>query len=119
MAELEIDGDELVVRLSTFEAVEGLHAGPRVPLSQVTALEVVEDAHAAASHGIKIGTRLPGISEVGSFISRDDRTFAVVHHDTPRGVRVLIDAADGEYDDWIMGSAEPETVVAELRQRLV
>ncbi len=38
--------------------------------------------------------------------------FAAVHHDTPRGVRVLLRGTS--CDEWIVGCADPEAVAAGL-----
>ena len=40
------------------------------------------------------------------------RLFAAVHRDTPRGLRIRLQGSD--YDEWIVGCADPETVVAVL-----
>jgi hypothetical protein len=42
--------------------------------------------------------------------------FVAVHHDTPRGVRVLLEG--DTYDEWIVGAADPESVVAILNEKL-
>jgi hypothetical protein len=45
MAELRIEGDELVLHLSTVERVESVHRDLHAPLTAVRAVEVLEDAH--------------------------------------------------------------------------
>ncbi len=60
MAELRVEGGELMLALSGLEKAEGVHGDLRVPWSAVTGIKVLEDAHETADHGIKIGTRLPG-----------------------------------------------------------
>lgn len=116
MAELVVEGDELVLRLSTAEKVEGVHGDLRAPRSAVRAVEVLDDAHGAAGirAGLKVGTRLPGVIEVGTILGRAKR-FAAVHHDTPRGVRVVLDGTS--YDEWIVGCADPEAVAARITGR--
>jgi hypothetical protein len=51
---------------------------------------------------------------IGTFTSRDAKIFAVVHHDTPRGVRVDLEGA--QFDQMIVGCDDPEAVAATLRQ---
>jgi hypothetical protein len=114
MAELRVEGDEIVLHLSAVEKVEGVHGDLRVPLSAVQAVEVIDDAHqpAGVSAGFKVGTRIPGVIEVGTVRGRHRKIFAAVHRDTPRGVRVRLEGSD--YDEWIVGTSDPEAVVAAL-----
>jgi hypothetical protein len=110
MAELVVEGTDLVCRLTTLEKVEGVHGDLRVPVTAVNGVEVVDDAHAAADLlGIKVGTRLPGVVEVGTVHGRGRSVFAAVHHDTPRGVRVTLTGC--AQDEWVIGCADPESVV--------
>ena len=114
MAELRIDGNELVLHLTAAEKIEGVHGDLRAPLSAVRGIEVLEDAHepVGVHAGVKIGTRIPGVIEVGIVQGANRRLFAAVHRGTPRGLRVRFDGTD--YDEWIVGCADPETVAATL-----
>ncbi len=112
MAELQIDGGELVLHLSRLEKLEAVRADLRAPLSAVRAIEVLNDAHEPVDHGFKVGERLPGVSEVASVRTGGQRIFAAVQHDTPRGVRVVLEGTD--FDAWVVGAADPEKVAAEL-----
>jgi hypothetical protein len=113
MAELRIEGGTLVLHLTGAEKVEGVHGDLRAPLSAVRGVEILDDAHepAGIDAGLKIGTRLPGVIEVGTILG-PHKLFAAVHHNTPRGVRITLDGT--EYAQWIVGLADPETVVATL-----
>lgn len=116
MAELVVEGDELVLQLSGLEKAEGIHGDLRVPLSTVRSVEVLEDAHKAADFvGIRVGTRIFGVVEVGTIRGAGKKIFAAVHHDTPRGVRVTLEGAD--QDEWIVGCADPEALVAGIPLR--
>lgn len=114
MAELKIDGDDLVLHLSAAEKVEGVHGDLRVPRSAVLGVEVIDDAHQQAGFraGVKIGTRIPGVVEVGIVQGWSHRRFVAVHHDTPRGLRIKLDGT--AFDEWIVGCADPEGVAAQL-----
>lgn len=112
MAELEIEGDELVLRLTPLEKVASVHGDLRAPRSAVRSIEVLDDAHGPADVGLKVGERLPGHSEVAVVWRPGEKLFAVVHHATPRGVRVRFDGY--EYDAWIVGSSDPEGLAARL-----
>jgi hypothetical protein len=111
MAELEVDGEDLVVKQTGFEKAESVHADPKVPLSSVRRVEVLDDAIGAV-HGFRVGTGIPGSVAVGTFTSRDARIFAVVHHDTPRGVHVVMEGA--KYDEFVVGCPDPESMAAEI-----
>ena len=113
MAELVIEGDDLVVRLSTVEKLEAVHGEVRVPLASVKSVEVLDDAMGAI-HGIRVGTGIPGSVAIGTFTSRTAKIFGVVHHDTPRDVRVTLEG--DHFDELIVGCADPEAVAASLRQ---
>ena len=115
MAELQVEGGELVLHLSAVEKVEGVHGDLRVPVAAVRGVEVLDDAHAPVGIrvGAKVGTRIPGVIEVGSVLGSKKRIFAAVHHDTPRGLRVSI-SDDSSYDEWIVGCSDPEAVAAGL-----
>ena len=115
MAELFLDGDDVVLRLTTAEKVEGLHGDLRVPLASLVRVEVLDDAHGAAGirAGVKVGTRLPGVIEVGRIFGKKKR-FAAVHHDTPRGLRLVFE--DENFDEWIVGAADPEALAETLKR---
>jgi hypothetical protein len=114
MAELKIDGNDLVLHLSAAEHVEGMHGDLRAPLSAVTGAEVLDDAHrpVGLKSGVKIGARIPGVIEVGTIQGRNHRLFAAVHRDTPRGLRIRLEGTS--YDEWVVGCADPEAVLAQL-----
>jgi hypothetical protein len=114
VAEVLVEGDELVVRLRAVEKIEAVHGEVKVPLSSVRSVEVLDDA-VGAVHGFRVGTGIPGSVAIGTFTSRDDHIFAVVHHDTPRGVRVGLEGA--QFDELIVGCDDPEGVAASLRPR--
>jgi hypothetical protein len=111
MAELVVEGADLVIQLRTIEKVEAVHGEPRVPLSAVKSVDVLDDVIGAV-HGMRVGTGVPGIVAIGTFTSRAAKIFAVVHHDTHRGVRVLLENAG--YDEFIIGCPDPESVAAQL-----
>lgn len=112
MAELLVEGDELVLHLSGTEKLEAVHGDLRAPRSTVRSVDVLSDAHEPADHGFKVGERLPGYSEVATVRSDGQKIFAVVHHDTPRGVRINFEGAD--YDAWIVGSPDPESLKQQI-----
>jgi hypothetical protein len=80
----------------------------------VQASEVLDDAHGPVGlgAGVKVGTRIPGVIEVGTIRGLKRKMLAAVHRDTPRGLRVRLEGAD--HDEWIVGCADPEAVLATL-----
>jgi hypothetical protein len=56
------------------------------------------------------------VIEVATIHSLSKKMFAAVHHDTPRGVRVALNASP--WDEWIVGCADPEAVAATLSHAL-
>lgn len=110
VAELVREEDTLALRLSTPEKVEGVHGDIRVPLSAIQSITVLDDVIHAV-HGLKMpGSRLPGVFAMGTFISRDGRVFAIVHHQTKRGVKINLKGTT--YDALIVGVEDPEGLVS-------
>jgi hypothetical protein len=113
MSVLRVDGDDVVLELSTLEKAEGVHGNLRAPTRAVVGVEVLDDVMSAV-HGLKApGTRIPGITAVGTFLGRASRSFAVVHHDRHRGVVVRLDGQF--YDQWVVGCDDPEAVAAAIQ----
>ena len=74
---------------------------------------MVEDAiHAVNAWRKTVGPRGLGRFVIGTFRDTDGKVFAVVHHDTPRGVKVALDGAN--FDALVVGCADPEEVVRNL-----
>ena len=113
MAELAIEGDELVLHLSEAEKLEAMHGDLRAKVSSVRSMEILDNAHSPADlAGFRVGTRIPGLIEVATVQGLSKKIFAAVHHGTPRSVRVRFEGAS--YDEWIVGCTEPEALVARL-----
>ena len=116
MAELTRDGADLVVALSALEKVEAAHGDVRVPLASVLAIDVVDDAVHAVP-GLKvIGAGWPGRFAIGTFSGgpNDLKTFAVVHHNHPRGLRVQLD--EDRFDQVVITCEDPEGMLSGLGQ---
>jgi hypothetical protein len=112
VAELERDGGDLVVKLSPVEEAEAVHGDIRVPMSAVRSVEVVDDAvHAVSAFTKSVGASHPGRFVIGTFHT-NGKTFAVVHHSTPRGIRVRLEGAN--FDELLVGCDDPEETVRRL-----
>jgi hypothetical protein len=114
VAELQLEGGELVLHLSGAEKAEAVHGDLRVPLSALRGVEVLDDAHGWTGIGVgfKVGMRVPGVATVATVRGHGEKMFVAVHGDTPRGVRVRLEGAP--WDEWIVGCADPEAVAATL-----
>ncbi|MGO9659819.1 MAG: hypothetical protein ACLP7F_15875 [Acidimicrobiales bacterium] len=113
MAELSREGDELVVHLSVAEKAEAVHGDIRVPMSSVRQVEVVDDAvHAVNAFTKSVGAAWPGLFVIGTFHSEGTKVFAVVHHGSPRGVRVRLEGVN--FDELLVGCGDPEGVAGRL-----
>ncbi|HTZ28230.1 MAG TPA: hypothetical protein VMC83_29805 [Streptosporangiaceae bacterium] len=114
MAELQLEGNDLMLHLSAAEKAEALHGDLCVPLSALRGVEVIDDAHSwtGIGAGFKVGMRVPGVATVATVRGRGEKVFVAVHRDTPRGVRVRLEGAP--WDEWVVGCADPEAVAATL-----
>ena len=107
MAELQLDGAELVLHLSGAEKAEAVHGDLRVPLSALRGVEVINDAQLWGGSGPGSKINMPGHGE-----KIFEKIFVAVQLNTPRGVRVHFEGA--QWDEWIVGCADPEAVAATL-----
>jgi hypothetical protein len=116
MASLQVDDGEVRLHLTGVEKAEAVHTDLHTPRSSVQGVELVEDALDATRvrYGFKIGMRVPGQATVAIIHHDGQKIFVAVHHDTPRGVRVKLAGDPHGYDEWIVGLADPEAVVAAL-----
>lgn len=90
MASVSVDGGELVVTLERNERFWGLLGDLRVPLTSVTAVEVVPDGRRAV-HGI----RAPGLGGtqrlIGTWRAKGDKQYVCVRRGQP-AVKVTLDS---------------------------
>jgi hypothetical protein len=114
MAELEVRDETLVLKLSAIEKAEAVHGDLHVPLTAVRGVEVLSDATEMTKirTGFKVGMRVPGSATVATVRGGGAKMFIAIHSDTPKAVRVLLDG--DSFDEWIVGTDDPETVIAQL-----
>ncbi|HTW08016.1 MAG TPA: hypothetical protein VME46_10920 [Acidimicrobiales bacterium] len=112
MAEL-IEGDgELVVSLSAAEKLEAAHGDLHIPLSAIAGVEILDDVRHAVPGWKSVGAAWPGRFYIGTFHADGSKTFAAVHHDQQRGVRVRL--RDANFDELVVGCDDPEAVAESL-----
>ncbi|MCL5047279.1 MAG: hypothetical protein M1374_00555 [Firmicutes bacterium] len=116
MAEVVIKEDTIHLHLTFGEKILGVHREPNAKLNQITSVEILEDAHTPVDMGFKVGERLPGVVEVGSIHTADEKLFAAVHQNTPRGLKISFSA--GPYDAWVIGCKDPEGVYQKIQNVL-
>ena len=113
MADLSIDGGDVVVALSVAERAEALHGDVRVPVGSITAVELVADV-VGGPHGLKtVGADLPGVVAVGTFVHDGRRVFVAAHRAHRGGLRLTL--RDEAYDELIVGLADPDGVAESIR----
>ena len=112
MAELLIEGDELVLHMSTFEKAEGVHGDIRVPLSSVASVRAVDTAWPEL-RGIRApGTGLPNVVAVGTRRGSFGKDFAAVHG---KGPALVVELEGQEYQRLVVTSDDTPGVLSALR----
>ncbi len=104
MARIQIEGDELVIELSTLEKIEGLHSNLRFPTSSVRAVRVAKNPYKEIS-GIRIGTGIPLVVAVGTWMGVGHKAFVAVHG---HRAAVVIELEGQPLDELIISSDEAD-----------
>jgi hypothetical protein len=113
MANLMVDGADVVVRLSGLEKLAAFRGDVRVPVASVSAV-AVEPSPWSALRGIRSpGTGWPGVIAYGVRRYRGGRDFAAVLGKRP-AVRLELDPPS-PFARVVVTVADPEGVVARVR----
>jgi hypothetical protein len=116
MADISVHDNALHIELTVAERLLALHGRDvEIPLSAITAARAVPDV-LAYKRGVKMaGAGIPGTVMVGTWRGLDGGSpyadFAVVHHG---GSGVIVEADDADYDRVLIGTTEPDELIAEL-----
>ncbi len=117
MAELAIQGDELVVRLSPLERVAALHRDIRVPLTAVQSVCAEPDPWAALRGMRAPGTGLPGMIAYGVRRMTGARPdFAAVWGRRP-AIRIEL-VPGSQYGRLVVTVADPDATLVAVRRGL-
>jgi hypothetical protein len=100
VAGLEVDGDELVLRLTAGQKLLGFHSDLRAPLTSVRSVQAVEKPWLALRGRRMAGTALRGVAAMGTWIHGDRLyDFCVVRG---RQQAVQVDLATGRFSRWLV-----------------
>ena len=110
MAELRIDGDDLVLELSGKERFGAFHGDVRVPVSSVTAVRPVDSA-VREVRGLRApGTAFPRRIALGTWRRRGSKDFVATHR---RGPGVVIELEGQDFGRRVGSATDiPEAVLA-------
>lgn len=102
MATLEIDGDNVVLKLTRTEALEAMHLHTTVsaPLTAVQSIEGVDDPWEQLRGVREDGTEIPGEIMVGTKRGEGFKDFCDVHKHAP-AVIVTLDPEQSKYNRWV------------------
>lgn len=114
MAELVVEGDELVVRLSGWERAAAFRGDVRVPLTSVRSVSVEPDPWHALRGIRSPGTGWPGVIAYGTRRMTGDRPdFSAVLRRRPT-VKVELDPPS-EFAQLLVSVSDAEATVASVR----
>lgn len=100
MAELVVDGDQLLLHLSPSQKLLGFHTDLRIPLSAVRSVAPVDKPWLALRGRRMAGTALRGVAAVGTWIHGDRLyDFCVVRAQLKA---VQVDLNDGRFTRWLV-----------------
>ena len=111
MADLTLDGSDVVVRLSAAEAVMAWRREVRVPVSQLRMVRVEESPLRGLSWLRLPGVSWPGLFAVGKARCAAGNEFAVAYAGQPA---VVLDAEGGAWQRLVISQKHPSTVAAEI-----
>jgi len=112
MATLQIDDDVLRIRFTRGEKALGILRDVDLPLSHVSAVDVVADGLSAATGLRAPGYALPWRRKLGTWRRRGHKTLVDTRRDQP-AVRLLL--RDHRYDEMLLGRDDAESLAAALR----
>ena len=111
MAHFEVDGDQLILRLTTEEHLEGIHRDLTVPRASVVSARVAEDVWSELRGVRAPGTGIPGVIAVGTRRGSFGKDFAAVHG---KGGGVVVELTGQAFERLVITAPDPEAEVARI-----
>ncbi|MBB3097979.1 hypothetical protein FHR83_005664 [Actinoplanes campanulatus] len=112
MSVVSMTPSALTIKLTAAEKVAGLHGDVTIPLTAITAVEVVPDA-LAATHGLRApGLSLPGVRKIGTWRTRHGAEFVVAGRGQG-GVRLTLTGQ--KLASVLLGDADAEALAERIR----
>jgi hypothetical protein len=115
MAQVSIDGRDLIVEMEGWDKLWALRSRLTIPLSDVRGA-TADPGIAHEVKGLRVaGARVPGVITAGSFHQDGERIFWDVHN--PAKV-VVIELKDERFARLVIEVSEPATTVALIEEHL-
>jgi hypothetical protein len=114
VAELRVDGDELVFHMTGLEKAERFHGDIRVPLGRCRTC-VVDTAWPELRGMRAPGTSMPKVIAVGTRRGDFGKDFAAVHGTGPA---VVVELTAADYQRLVATSEDASAVAASIRQAM-
>jgi hypothetical protein len=112
MAELRVEGTDLVLHMGALEKAEGFHGDIRVSLRAVTSVRAVDDAWPELRGLRAPGTGLPHVIAVGTRRGGFGKDFAAVHGTGPA---VVVELEQCEFDRLVVTSDDAARTAEAIR----
>ena len=115
VATVDIDGDNVVLKLSRMESVEAVHIHTiSAPVSAVQSVIGVNDPWPDLRGVKEVGTEVPGHNMIGTKVGDGFKDFCAVHKHDP-AVIITFDPASSDYNRWVF-TGDINDVPAELKR---
>lgn len=114
MADLRVEGNDLVVRMNPLERLATFRWKPRVALDTVLGMEIVEHPRRDLLGLRVLGTGIPAVVEYGTYEVNGGLTFAAVNFTHRRAVRVRLDSPSGRFQQFVIGRYHPDATLQAL-----
>ena len=113
MGRIEVDGSDLVLRLTWREKIAGFHGDIRAPLTSVRSVSVPRHPWQALRGWRMAGIAVNRIAALGTRRHGTGYDFALLHRDRPA---VQVELATGRFERWLVSVDEGEDAGAEAKR---